>query len=397
MHDENEFLETRFIGDDPDATARWRPCPNAESEVPGYELALSNARAVLQVRAWALVPLIERLLLIRSVAAPQHVGRVTLCAMARALRTPADVLIDLLDDPLDHTGGEGGGSRVRDADSDGVASPSVSSAAMRLCRYPRVATEEAAVEATGVPSTGGPAAPENETVVAFGAHTDTTLITVSPAAAVAALEIESPSALDGWVRPEVGADPNRDIIVFVGELMQVRLNRRDANWRTHTHAAPIDRRCSLARTSRRRYIESSHRQRAGARRIVSQRPSCCARDSTPFSTPNAFSRARWSRARRQHRRRQTIPRTAHRRRRHRSRYHRVFFRSVRCVCAIFIAWSRCSERVDRRSGSKRNTPGQEQRRATSSCARPNDDPEPPRTVRCPRGGGGNPPGGRELT
>ena len=72
-------------------------------------------------------------------------------------------------------------------------------------------------------------------MVAFGAHTDTTLITVSPAAAVAALEIESPSAPDGWVRPEIGADPNRDIVVFVGELMQVSLDRRGATWRANTH------------------------------------------------------------------------------------------------------------------------------------------------------------------
>ena len=43
VHDDNEFLETRFIGDDPDAAVRWRPCPNAEAEIPGYELALSNA------------------------------------------------------------------------------------------------------------------------------------------------------------------------------------------------------------------------------------------------------------------------------------------------------------------------------------------------------------------
>jgi hypothetical protein len=56
VHDDNEFLETRFIGDDPDAAVRWRPCPNAEGEIPGYELALSNARAVLQVRARACGP-----------------------------------------------------------------------------------------------------------------------------------------------------------------------------------------------------------------------------------------------------------------------------------------------------------------------------------------------------
>ena len=56
VHDDNEFLETRFIGDDPDAAVRWRPCPNAEAEIPGYELALSNARAVLQVRARACGP-----------------------------------------------------------------------------------------------------------------------------------------------------------------------------------------------------------------------------------------------------------------------------------------------------------------------------------------------------
>lgn len=276
--------------------------------------------------------------------------------MARALRTPADVLIDLLDDPLDHNG-DGGGSRVRDA--DGAASPHVSSAAMRLCRYPRprpVATAGETAGAAGVPSTGEPASPESETVVAFGAHTDTTLITVSPAAAVAALEIESPSAPDGWVRPEIGADPNRDIVVFVGELMQVSLDRRGATWRANT--LTFDRRCSLARTSRRQFIESSHRPRAGSRRIVSPHLSCCARDSMPCSTQNASSSARQPKARRRHRRRRATSRTARPRRRHQSRSPRACSHSARCACAIFIEWSRCSAHVDRRSSSNRNTRGQ---------------------------------------
>ena len=49
VHGGNEFLETRFFGHGPDAAARWSPCPDADAEIPGYALALSNAMAVLQV------------------------------------------------------------------------------------------------------------------------------------------------------------------------------------------------------------------------------------------------------------------------------------------------------------------------------------------------------------
>uniref|UniRef100_A0A7S4D4K1 Fe2OG dioxygenase domain-containing protein n=1 Tax=Heterosigma akashiwo TaxID=2829 RepID=A0A7S4D4K1_HETAK len=56
--------------------------------------------------------------------------------------------------------------------------------------------------------------------VTFGAHTDTTFVTLIPCSNIPGLEVFSP-ALDGWVRPEPACRPGRDIIILPGELLQV--------------------------------------------------------------------------------------------------------------------------------------------------------------------------------
>ncbi|CAM9516456.1 unnamed protein product [Scytosiphon promiscuus] len=100
---------------------------------------------------------------------------------------------------------------------DGQGPRKMSSTPLRICRY----------------AGGGDG-------IAFGAHTDTTFLTVIPCASAPGLEIMQPST-GRWVRPEAArkCQPGCDVMLLAGELLQV-LGRGRHRAAVHRVVRPAD-------------------------------------------------------------------------------------------------------------------------------------------------------------
>jgi len=160
--DGNEFLETRLSRD-----GRLHP-EGLRDQYPGLEEALVATRQRLT-----------------------SVGQLCLSVMAQEWGTPAERILPLMDD----------GSEVPE--------DSLSTSVHRVCHYWH-STKQAP---------NGKSKKQRRQGIAFGAHTDATFFTMVPAARTPGLEIFTQET--GWVCPELGCEPGRDVVVMPGEFIQI--------------------------------------------------------------------------------------------------------------------------------------------------------------------------------
>lgn len=142
------------------------------------------------------VPAVDEALLPNVRAGRRILSKITSSVLGAVVRwslpgiNSADFL-ELVDDGEGEEAGDRHGS-------EGIVAEGLSSTPLRMCRY---------AGADGV---------------AFGAHTDTTFLTVIPCASAPGLEILEPST-GRWIRPEAAGDaiPGADVMLLAGELLQV--------------------------------------------------------------------------------------------------------------------------------------------------------------------------------
>mmetsp|Transcript_68272 Transcript_68272/g.156768 ORF Transcript_68272/g.156768 Transcript_68272/m.156768 type:complete len:208 (-) Transcript_68272:11-634(-) len=128
------------------------------------------------------------------------VGASILAGLAQHLEAPCDSLMTLVESDVDLVEG-------------------ISASVLRICSYSWTEDEQ--------------------DEVAFGDHTDTSFLTVAPVSAVAGLEIQLPDG--SWCCPEQGLEEN-DIVVFVGDFLQVVLDKKIAAAVHRVRRPPTDRR-----------------------------------------------------------------------------------------------------------------------------------------------------------
>ncbi|KAG5185663.1 hypothetical protein JKP88DRAFT_276577 [Tribonema minus] len=200
--DENEFLETRL-----DRSGRLRPPVSA---LDGFEAALIRARLALSRVAAAVVA---------AAARDCGIAPTELCA-----------LMDGDDSYVETVPGSGPGNdpEARNgvaAAAERAAATRMSETVHRLCRYsppePEHTAAESAAEGEGPVESSGESSGETSSSVSvtFGAHTDTTMVTLVPCS-VPGIQVHTRGG--GWVGPE--GSPciarGRDVAVLSGELLQ---------------------------------------------------------------------------------------------------------------------------------------------------------------------------------
>eukprot|EP00611_Tribonema_gayanum_P004063 TRINITY_DN13280_c0_g1_i1.p1 TRINITY_DN13280_c0_g1~~TRINITY_DN13280_c0_g1_i1.p1 ORF type:complete len:446 (-),score=128.28 TRINITY_DN13280_c0_g1_i1:975-2312(-) len=199
--DENEFLETRL-----DRSGRLRPPVSA---LDGFEAALIRARLALSRVAAAVVA---------AAARDCGLAPAELCALMDGDDSYVETVLRSV--PGNDLEARNGAAAAAER-----AAPRMSETVHRLCRYSppeaeRSASEHAAEGEEGSAESSAEGSGESSSsVVTFGAHTDTTMVTLVPCS-VPGIQVHTRGG--GWVGPE--GSPciarGRDVAVLSGELLQ---------------------------------------------------------------------------------------------------------------------------------------------------------------------------------
>ena len=217
-----EFMETRLLSKNADSSSSGSSSSGSSSSGSNDWMNLSCSPSFPQIEKYDDT-------VINMVRFLSNIVAKCLKGISKEMGLDEDFLLDLTDIP---TGIEINQQQKKLEEQKPMLKqrevPSLSSTLLRICRYPS-GKHSAATE-------------PGEDDIAFGSHTDTSLLTIAPHSTIPGLEIRD-NLTKEWVMPEKGSKSEKykndfSIIIFTGEMLQC-LSRHKYKATVHRVRAPI--------------------------------------------------------------------------------------------------------------------------------------------------------------